>query len=296
MNLLHLRYFVALAHIRHYTRAAEQLSITQPTLSHAIRQLETEYGVRLFERDRRQVRLTPLGEQFLPAAERSLSILDAGIEMLQRSAEGSGVIRLGFFRTPGIDFIPELTTEFLKRNRERQIEFTFGIANTRKLLRGLSDRQYDLIFCAGPPREEYFVHLPVCAQDMVLIVPLDHPLAAFDEVDLADTLSYPYVYYPHTMVLRSLADSFFEAIGARPRIVCEIDEAAVMAGMVARGLGIAILPHSEAFRGMAVKILRIRRPACCHTVYMVYDRRYFLPPIVRHFRDFTEEYTRSFRT
>ena len=92
MNLSHLRYFVELAHTHHYTRAAERLCITQPSLSHAIAQLEMELGVPLFERDGRSITLTRFGEQFLICAKQSLSTLDEGVEELQRVARGEGVI------------------------------------------------------------------------------------------------------------------------------------------------------------------------------------------------------------
>ena len=99
MNLDHLRYFVKLAEVRHYTRAAEQLCISQPSLSHAINQLESELGVPLFERTGRNTTLTRFGEEFLECAQRSLGALDVGIDSLQRSAKGEGIVRLGFLRT-----------------------------------------------------------------------------------------------------------------------------------------------------------------------------------------------------
>ena len=74
MNLFHLRYFVKLAHTKHYTRAAEELCITQPSLSHAINQLENELGLPLFERTGRNTELTRFGEQFLETAESALSV------------------------------------------------------------------------------------------------------------------------------------------------------------------------------------------------------------------------------
>lgn len=95
MNLYHLRYFVQLAHTRHYTRAAEQLCITQPSLSHAISQLENELGLPLFEKTGRNTELTRFGEQFLECAERTLSTLDEGVEELKRVSRGEGLIRLG---------------------------------------------------------------------------------------------------------------------------------------------------------------------------------------------------------
>ena len=76
MNLLHLRYFAKLAQTLHYTRAAEHLCIAQPSLSHAISQLEQELGVQLFERKGRSSSLTSAGEQFLTYVNKSLAILD----------------------------------------------------------------------------------------------------------------------------------------------------------------------------------------------------------------------------
>ena len=73
MNLFYLRYFVTLAHVKHYTKAAQQLCITQPSLSHAIAQMEKELGVPLFEKNGRNTLLTPFGREFLACAEHTLS-------------------------------------------------------------------------------------------------------------------------------------------------------------------------------------------------------------------------------
>ena len=94
MNLFQLRYFVTLAKMQHYTRAAHELCITQPSLSHAISQLEAELGVALFEKSGRNTTLTSFGEEFLICANRTLATLDSGVSSLQRSARGDGLIRL----------------------------------------------------------------------------------------------------------------------------------------------------------------------------------------------------------
>ena len=91
MNLLHLRYFVELAGTQHYTRAAEKLCITQPSLSHAMAQLEAELGVPLFEKMGRGVVLTPFGQQFLSCARQTLLTLDEGVEELRRVGRGEGL-------------------------------------------------------------------------------------------------------------------------------------------------------------------------------------------------------------
>ena len=134
MNLDYLRYFVKLAEVRHYTKAAEQLCISQPSLSHAIRQLEEELGVPLFEKTGRNTALTQFGEKFLDCARRTLLTLDGGVEALRRSARGEGLIRLGFLRVLGIHYIPQMAAEFLFANPDKNIHFSFHSGRTSELL------------------------------------------------------------------------------------------------------------------------------------------------------------------
>ena len=89
MNLSYIRYFVTLAHVRHYTKAAEQLCITQPSLSHAVTQLEKGIGNSAsLKKNGRNTTLTQFGEEFLVCAEHTLSTLDAGVASIHRSAKG----------------------------------------------------------------------------------------------------------------------------------------------------------------------------------------------------------------
>lgn len=115
MNLFYLKYFVELAHVRHYTKAAQNLCITQPSLSHAIAQLENELGVPLFEKNGRNTTLTRFGREFLVCVENTLATLDSGVEAARRSAAGEGLIRLGFVRPAGVEYVPRLAREFLEK-------------------------------------------------------------------------------------------------------------------------------------------------------------------------------------
>ena len=125
MNLYHLRYFMVLAEMQHFRKASEKLCITQPSLSHAISQLESELGVTLFDRQSRSSLLTKEGRQFLDYVQKSLSILDDGVSVMQRAAKGEGVIKLGFLRTLGTSFIPEVVSSFLKTRPDKAIHFEF---------------------------------------------------------------------------------------------------------------------------------------------------------------------------
>ena len=286
MNLFHLRYFVKLAHMRHYTRAAEALCITQPSLSHAIGQLEAELGVPLFEKTGRNTTLTHFGEEFLTCAEATLATLDAGVESMRRSARGEGLIRLGLLRTLGVEYIPRMAAGFLAARPGRDIHFTFHTDVTSRLLEGLAARRFDLVFCSKPGEDLGLTAVPVEKQDLVLITPREHPLANRTTIDLRDTLPYPYIFFSRESGLRNVVDDLFQRIGEHPQIACETEEDQVVAGLVAQGFGIAVVPYMELLLRLDVKILQISYPTCERTIYMVTDERVFLSPAAREFRQF----------
>ena len=286
MNLLYLRYFVELAHTQHYTRAAEHLCITQPSLSHAIAQMETELGVPLFEKNGRGIMLTHFGEQFLSCAQQTLTTLDDGIDTLQRVGRGEGIIRLGLLRTLGVDYVPDLAARFLAANPDKNIRFTFHSGITKDLLDGLSARQFDIVFCSQPYLERKLTAVPVNKQDLVLVVPRSHPLAQQHTVDLAETLLYPQVYFAKGTGLRIIIDELFRQIGGTPTIAYETEEDQVIAGLVAHGFGIAVVPYMEMLLRLDVKILQIVRPVWERNFYMVTDDRAYQSMAVRQFRQF----------
>lgn len=286
LNLFYLRYFVTLAHVQHYTRAAKQLCIAQSSLSHAITQIEKELGVPLFEKSGRNTTLTRFGEEFLTCAEQTLSTLDEGMASLQRSARGEGLIRLGLLRTLGVEFIPRLAADFLKENPDSDIQFTFHTGVTQTLLDGLTSRKFDLVFCSQPPENLNLSAVSIQKQDLVLIVPKDHPLASRHTVNLSETLPFPQVFFEKTSGIRAVVEQMFLKIGAEPQIAYETEEDQVVAGLVAQGFGIAVVPYMDLLLKLNVKILQISSPVCERELFMVNDDRIFISPAVRHFRQF----------
>ena len=286
MNLLHLRYFTELAVTQHYTRAAERLCITQPSLSHAMAQLEEELGVPLFEKSGRGVILTPYGKQFLACARQTPSTLDTGVEALRRVGRGEGLIRLGLLRTLGVEFVPNLAEQFLKAHPEKNIRFLFSTGVTGELLEGLAARKYDMVFASRPPAGMNLTAIPVSQQDLVLIVPKKHPLAAQHVIDLADTLPYPQVCFSKGSGMRDVVDGLFEKIGGTPENAVETQEDQVVAGLVAHGFGIAVVPYMDVLLRLDVQILQIARPSWEREFYLIHDSRACQSPVARSFREF----------
>lgn len=286
MNLDHLRYFVKLAEIRHYTRAAEQLCISQPSLSHAINQLETELGVPLFERSGRNTTLTRFGEEFLECAKRSLDTLDVGIGSLQRSARGEGVVRLGFLRTLGVDYIPGLTADFLDADPDCGIQFSFHSGLSGELIDGLLQRKFDLVFCSEPDPSLGLSAVPVTSQELVMIVPKNHPIAGQESVDLADTLQYPAVFFAEGSGLRKVINRMYDKVGGRPASVIETEEDEVIAGLVSAGFGVAVVPYMDMLQKLDISLLKISSPPYSRDFFMIQDDAVFLPPAAQRFRSF----------
>lgn len=286
MNLDHLRYFVRLAEVRHYTRAAEQLGISQPSLSHAINQIEAELGVPLFEKSGRNTTLTRFGEEFLECAEHSLSILDAGIETLQRYGRGEGVVRLGFLRTLGINYIPQLTSDFLKADPDCNVQFSFHSGLSSELLEDLIQRKYDFVFCSEPDPALGLNAVAVDSQELVVIVPKDHPLAERENISLAETLPYPAVCFAEGSGLRKIVDRMYDAVGGKPASVVETEEDEVIAGLVSSGFGTAVVPYMDMLEKLEVSVLKITDPPYSRNFFMVQNDAAFLTSAAQSFRSF----------
>ena len=170
MNLYHLRYFVTLAHLEHYTKAAEILSITQPSLSHAISSLESELGVKLFEKDGRNVVLTKCGQAFLVDVEQALDMLDSSINKLQMTGFGEGRIDIVQLRTLSSAVVPNFVKGFLDSTPNKKIDFHFHSSTglTSDMIQGLKERKYDIAFCSKMDNEPLVEFVPVAKQELVL--------------------------------------------------------------------------------------------------------------------------------
>lgn len=283
MNLYHLRYFTALAHLEHYTRAAAQLNITQPNLSYAINALEQELGVTLFEKEGRNVVLTRCGKEFLDEVEKSLSILDSSIHKMQLLGRGEGQVELGFIYTLGVEYIPQTLAAFFQTPEGEHVRFQFHDGTTADLIAKLKGDICDVVFCSYAENEPEIAFVPVSSQDLLLIVPAGHPLAAKDSADLAETLPYPQIYSSQRSGLRPIVDHMFEMIHAVPRIAMEITEDQVIAGFVAAGFGIALVPDMPVLNQLPVKKISIINHGRERRFYMAYKKDRYQTPAVSNF-------------
>lgn len=186
MNLSQLNYFKKLAEVLHYTRAAQELFITQPTLSGAISSLEKELGAPLFERNGRSVLLTPYGEVFYEHVCLALRAIDDGVAAVSaRSSASFGTVNLGTTFTTQDHYLPSLIRDFEEAFDKRVIvKVSQGFTNylTEQLHRGT----LDVAFCGKRDNEPDIAYFPVKHCELALYVRDDHLLASRETITFGE--------------------------------------------------------------------------------------------------------------
>ena len=167
-----------------------------------------------------------------------------------------------------------------------QVQFSFHSGLTCELLEDLVQRKYDFVFCSEPDPALGLTATPVDSQELVVIVPKDHPLAERESVSLIDTLPYPAVYFAEGSGLRGLIDRMYESIGGKPVAAAETEEDEVIAGLVASGFGTAVVPYMDMLEKLNVKILKITDPPYSRKFYMVENDSAFVTTAAQRFRSF----------
>ncbi|NTV09700.1 MAG: LysR family transcriptional regulator [Zoogloea sp.] len=246
MELRHLRYFVAVAEELHFTRAAERLHIGQPPLSQQIQALEAELGARLLERSKRRVALTPVGERFLKRAHAILAAAEAAVDEARRAARGeAGELRIGFTSSlPFTDFLPGLLRDY----REHFPDVTLVLRElfTTDQLAALAAGQLDvgLVRFAGHALPDGVAVKEIRRDPLRIVMPAAHPLAGRASLRFEELRGEGFICYPGDVGtgLTALLRQLCMAAGFEPRVVQEAREAATQIGLVAAGMGLALLP------------------------------------------------------
>lgn len=291
MNLYHLKYFVTLAHLEHYTKAAEQLSITQPSLSHAIASLEKEINIRLFEKEGRNVVLTRAGKNFLTDIEKALALIDESINSIHLSEIGEGCIDIAFHKNMAASFIPDLARKFLNEHTGKNIDFKFHYdsESTEELIKGLYSKNFDFIFCSNKINEKNLEYVPVFRQRAVLLVPEGHPLADKESVSIDETLEYNHILYTKNHTLSEKLSSYFNKKESQTTISYKTEDVNVITPLVAGNFGVSVVPENNSINLKGVKSIEISDLDWQNIIYMAYLKSSYEIPLINDFKRFIEE-------
>lgn len=294
MNLNHLNYFRVLAKLEHYTQAAEELSITQPSLSHAMSSLERDLGTYLFEKQGRNIRLTKYGKIYFEYVDRALSELEKGEKKLKELTTAStGTVELGYIYTLGPNFVPQLIKKFTEIEENKNIKFSFGQGTTKALIEGLKSEKFDMVFCSFVENEPDIDFIPIANEELVVIVSNEHPLAKKEYIDLTDIDNHPFIYFSKKSGIRSLIDGLFKEVNITPNIICEVEEDNAVAGLVEINYGVAVVPKISSLKHYNVKVLPIVNPKHERFIYMATLKNRYLTPSVNLFKKYSMEYAKE---
>lgn len=287
MNLKQLQYFLALAQQEHYRKAAADLYITEPSLNRAIRELEKELGVLLFEKRGRNIYLNKYGRIFLPHVQRSLQELDKGIDLLKAyTLPDEGTIKVGFIYTMGYTLVPQLITQFQSVPDHQRITFDFTQGTTATLLRDLKSEAVDIVFCSATENEPDIQFYPVAEEELVVAVPKNHPLSNKTSIFLKELEPYPFIAFNQNSGLHSLIAKLLERANSHPSIICHMEEDNAMAGFVAAGYGVSILPNFPTLKHYPLTCLTISDPMEKRYLYMAMCKHTMILPVVDRFKRF----------
>lgn len=276
--------FAAVARLEHITRAAEELGMPQPTLSRAIARLEAELGVALLARQGRAVRLTRAGRLLLDAVERALAELDRGAAaMLAETDPASGRVAFGFLHTMGTDAVPALLRGF--RADHPGVRFQLVQDYVAAMLERLRAGELDLCLVSPIPSEPELTARQLDEQQLYLAVPADHRLAGRRRIRLAEAAEEPFVAVEYGYGLRTITDEFCAQAGFTPRIAFEGEDTETLRGLVAAGLGVALLPPGLVPRPGVVE-LAVTAPRTRRAIGLAWVTGRPLPPPAEAFRDF----------
>lgn len=241
MELSQLRYFQTVSRLEHFTRAAEELHISQPSLSKSIANLEEELGVQLFDRDNRNVHLNNYGKAMLAHVEKVMFELDEAMTELRdmKSGEGGSIrIASSFFLDSPTGF-SAYTKAFFFNNPGVSLHVYYMDAGS--MLPLLRERRIDFALLTEPVQDADVVNEELYSYRMGLVVPRDDPLAQRKSVHLAELKDYRFVCNNSSPDQRDTIFDICARAGFRPRIRMECDDADLIGEAVSRGLGITFV-------------------------------------------------------
>ncbi|UHA71876.1 LysR substrate-binding domain-containing protein [Paenibacillus sp. 481] len=247
MDLRKLHYFIAVAEELHFNRAAQKLNMTQPPLSQQIQVLEEELGVKLLERNKRHVRLTPAGAVFLEEAKMILAQLERSIKMTQLASKGiTGHLVVGFVDSAVGDSMVDIFKAF--RERFPQIQLTLREMTSAQQTQALLDETIHVGFLRSTEPAKYIQYRNFTNESLVAVLPEQHPLAGEPSLSVRSLATEPFILFPrhHGIPLHNLITGFCVRHGVYPNVVQEAIQMYTIVNLVAANLGISIVPSSVA--------------------------------------------------
>lgn len=240
MTLRHMRIFVSVYQQKSITKASNRLHLAQPSVSLAISELETYYGIRLFDRISRRLYVTEQGKQFYDYALHIVSLFDE-MEQGVRNWDSIGTLRVGSSITIGNYLLPSLVTQFQKDSPNIKVQVL--IKNSADVEQAVIDNVIDFALIEGTPKSPQITSLPFMDDRLCLIASPSHPLYEKKEVCIHDLLQYDFLLREKGSAGRDILENLFSLHNLTINPLWESVSTKAIVTAVSQGLGISILPY-----------------------------------------------------
>lgn len=288
MQIHQLRYFCAVARTGSFTRAAQHEHLAQPSLSQQIRKLEDELGTKLFDRLGRTVRLTQLGEAFLPRAEEILrQVATAKLEIQEMAGAEQGKLVIGAIPTIAPYFLPSCLASFARKFPRVQVSVIEEV--TDELLKRIHDGTIDLGLLALPVPAPHCLSHELFREPMYVVVPRHHRLADLSKVHLKQIEDDPFLLLKEGHCFRDNALSACSRARIRPNVVFESGQFSTILAMVSAGSGVSVVPEMAVENREGCKFLPIADESAFRRVGIVQLKQHFRSRVHRAFLNHLRE-------
>ncbi|MEB1808651.1 MAG: LysR family transcriptional regulator [Bacillaceae bacterium] len=288
MEWQQLEYFQKVAQVEHFTRAAEELFISQPALSRSIARLEKDLGVPLFERSGRTVKLNRYGRMFLSKVNESLQLIEDGKQELTDIVHPDhGQIALSFLHTLGSHLVPDLIGQY--RKTFPHVKFQLFQSTADVLIEQLTTGEVDLCLTSAPVQTTGFHWEKLFSEQLYIIVPKSHRLAGRKGIKLEEIADEPFIGFKEGVGLRTITDQLCQDAGFTANITFEGQEVSTVNGLVSAGLGVSLIPERKGLDETEVSKIEVLDYECTRSIGIAWVESRYIPQVVQQFKGFVSE-------
>ena len=289
MTIQQLKCFVVMAEVLHFSKAADRLHISQPSLSYSISELEKELNLPLFERRDNKTHITRYGKELLPYVVLALEKLDSiRIKAYELTDPSLGSINLGNIYSISFDFVPKVLELFYADKENGRVTVNLFQGVNKILTDKLMDGGLDLVL-SGESDNDSIKGVYLFTQELKFVVPEGHPLAGKEEVTLDDVNNEGFVSLGENSNISGHITRCFRSRGYEPRFVLSVAECSAMGAFISSNMCVAIAPVVPSLQSCAVKIIPfvpVDRELLGRKIYLLWEKDRYLSPTARKFRDF----------
>lgn len=289
MDIKHLQYFIEVANFNSFSRAADHLFITQPTISKMIKNLENELGVALFDRSRKQLILTDAGRIILEQAR----LIDKAFKNLETELDNLTGLKKGHIRI-GLPPIFD-AHDFLKivgRFHEKYPGITFQLVEdgSKKIEEDVEKNNLDVGVIVLPTKNDIFDHFSFMEEDLRLILPHSHRLAEKEEIDLVDLANESFILFNKDFALNDRIINACNSVGFHPHIISESSQRPFIEEMVASSLGVSLLPESVCKNlHQNITSIKVVNPSISWNLAIIWGKNQYFSYAAKEWLQFTIE-------